>query len=90
MEQNNHPEITEPLYEFPTVNLLKDHTEEKSLSRSKIVTLKEVILSSQFQDSSYDLPICLGESAESEPAGDEESMAPWEFVGRMNLLLNLK
>lgn len=24
------------------------------------------------------------------PAGDEESMAPWEFVGRINLLLDLK
>lgn len=76
MEQNNNPEITKPLYEFPSADLLQDYTEEKSLSKSKIVTLKKVILSGQFQNSSYDLPICLGESAEGEPAVADLSRLP--------------
>ena len=80
MEQNNHPEITESLYKFPAVDLLQDYTEEKSLSKSKIVTLKEVILSSQFQDSSYDLPICLGESVEGEPVVADLSRLPHLLV----------
>ena len=76
MEQNNHPEITKPLYEFPTADLLLDYTEEKSHSKSKIVTLKEVILSDRFQDCQYDLPIALGKNANDETIVADLSRLP--------------
>ena len=76
MEQNNHPEITKPLYEFPTIDLLLDYTEEKSLSKSKIVTLKEVILSDRFQDCQYDLPIALGKDTNNETIVADLSRLP--------------
>ena len=76
MEQNNHPEITKPLYEFPTADLLLDYTEEKSHSKSKIVTLKEVILSDRFQDFQYDLPIALGKNANDETIVADLSRLP--------------
>ncbi len=76
MEQNNHPEITKPLYEFPTADLLLDYTEEKSHSKSNIVTLKEVILSDRFQNTQYDLPIGLGKNANDEPIVADLSRLP--------------
>ena len=35
-------------YEFPPVDLLEDYGEEKSNDKSKIVTLKEIIISDNF------------------------------------------
>lgn len=76
MEQSNHSENTKPLYEFPAVDLLQDYTEEKSLSKSKIVTLKEVILSDQFQASQDNLPIALGRDDDDEPIVADLSRLP--------------
>jgi len=64
------------LYEFPSSNLLQDYTEEKSLSKSKIVTLKEVIFSDRFHDSKHDLPIALGKNANDESIVADLSRLP--------------
>ena len=76
MEQGNHSENKRPIYEFPSIDLLQDYTEEKSHSKSKIVTLKEVILSDRFQNSQDNLPIALGKNAADEPIVADLSRLP--------------